>query len=155
MTSVEHVVANPVVRTCLEEAGWHPGYAWNADGWLLWLEAEGFSQHPPGVEALRSLGGLRIMPPASTHASFGSGALFVDPTWAATGESARIRERERQLQAKLCPLGEWLDEYIVLVADDGRVLAESTSGVLYLGEDLGVALARIILGRPAPTRLLT
>ena len=79
---------------------------------------------------------------------------MVDPLWAATGESPRIKLRERQLGTGLCPVGEWMDEYIVLVASDGRVLAETTFQVLQLGENLSEAMVRIVTAESSPILLI-
>ena len=79
--------------------------------------------------------------------------LAVDPLWAATGEWPRIQGRERELGTGLCPVGEWADEYIVLAASDGRMLAETTFQVLQLGDDLSQALIRVVKAESRP-RLL-
>jgi hypothetical protein len=153
MTGLDRAVSDPVVRVCLESAGWYSAYRWDAAPWLRWLGREGFSVHQAALEALTSLGGLRIVPPQSNRAVFGTGTLLVDPQWAASGESPRIRERERELGSRLCPVGEWMDEYIVLLAEDGSVLAETTYQVLKLGKDLGEALVRIIVADSLPVEL--
>jgi len=44
-----------------------------------------------------------------------------------------------------------MDEYIVLAASDGRVLAETTFQMLQLGKDLGEALVRIVKAESPPS----
>jgi hypothetical protein len=150
---IERALGDPLVREALSEAGWGPGYRHDAEGWIESLRAEGFTVHAAGAEVLALLGGLRIPARRSARAVFGSGALVVDPLRAATGEASRIQSRERQLSTGLCPVGEWMDEYIVLTASDGRVLAETTFQVLQLGKDLSEALVRIVKAE-SPPRLL-
>jgi hypothetical protein len=47
-----------------------------------------------------------------------------------------------------------MDEYIVLAASDGRVLAETTFQMLQLGKDLGEALVRIVKAESPPLLLI-
>jgi hypothetical protein len=47
-----------------------------------------------------------------------------------------------------------MDEYIVLVASDGRVLAETTFQVLQLGKDLSEAIVRIVTAESSPVLLI-
>jgi len=154
MSLLDQALGNPLVREALFEAGWAPGYRHDADGWIESLRAERFTVHAAGAEVLALLGGLRISPRRSASASFGTGTLVVDPLWAATGESPRIQLRERQLGTGLCPVGEWVDEYIVLVASDGRVLAETTFQVLQLGKNLSEAIVRIVTAESSPILLI-
>ncbi len=153
MSAVEQASTDPVVRATLEESGWRPDYHWNADAWRDWLRAQGYSVHKAGLSWLEGLGGLRIVPPSSNRAVFASGPLRVDPVWAATGESPRIREREEQFQELLCPVGEWADQYIILVSEQGRVLAETTFQVLHLGADMSEALLRLIVADSRPVEV--
>jgi SUKH-3 immunity protein len=147
-------LGDPLVREALSEAGWVPEYRHDAAGWIELLRAEGFTVHAAGAEVLALLGGLRVPARRSARAVFGSGALLVDPLWAATGESSRIRSRESQLGTGLCPVGEWMDEYIVLAASDGSVLAETTFQVLQLGKDLSEAIVRIVTAESLPVPLI-
>lgn len=153
MTGVDPALTNPVVRATLEDSGWNPEYRYDPSDWVESLQEEGFSVHASGLEALTLLGGLRILPPTSIAAAFATGALHVDPLWSASGESPRIRQREERLGVRLFPIGEWMDQYVVLVGDDGRVFAETTFEILELGEDLSDALIRVIVADSSPTKL--
>lgn len=139
-----------MVRAALEEAGWTSGYHHDTRQWLRSLRAEGFTVVAPALEVLRELGGLTITPPRRDDAAFGTGIAIIDPLWAASGEVDRIREREHELGLGLCPVGEWMGEYILLVADDGSVMAETTFQVLRVGRDLADALHRMIVADTPP-----
>ncbi len=80
---------------------------------------------------------------------FGSGVIVMDPVAAATGELPRIQEREASFGTTLSPIGEW-DLYILLVADDGSVLAETSFQVLRLGMNLAEALKAMIVADTLP-----
>jgi hypothetical protein len=146
---------HPVVRATLEEAGWNAEYRYDASEWARVLEADGYSVTPPAVEAMEELGGLTILPPRRSGAAYASGTMIMDPVFAAIGESPRIKLREAALGVRLCPIGEWYSEYILLVADDGSVYAETTFQVRRLGNDLAEALHRMIVAdtRPEPVEL--
>jgi hypothetical protein len=150
MTELTPAARNRVVRAALEESGWTPVYRFDATAWASQLRAEGFSVHPAGISVLELLGGLTIVPPRSVDAVFGTGELKVDPLWAAAGESARIADRERLVGDELCPVGEWLGEYIVLVGSAGEIYAETTFQFLKLGDDINQALVRLIVADSPP-----
>jgi hypothetical protein len=145
--------AHPVVRATLEEAGWSPGYRFDASKWARVLNADGYSVTAPAVEAMEELGGLTIVPPRRDTAAYGSGTMIMDPVFAAIGESPRIKLREEALGRRLCPIGEWSNEYIVLVAEDGSVFAETTFQVVRLGNDLAEALHRMIVADTIPEEI--
>jgi hypothetical protein len=151
MIDLTSAVSNSVVHATLVESGWTPGYRFDPTGWADRLRAEDFSVHPAGICVLELLGGLTVVPPRSVKAVFGTGELKIDPLWAAEGESERIADRERIIGDRLCPVGEWLGEYIVLVGEEGRVYAETTFQVLELGDDINQALVRLIVADSAPT----
>jgi hypothetical protein len=142
-----------VVRATLEGAGWSPEYRFDASKWARALKADGFSVTAPGVEAMEELGGLTIVPPRGPGAAYASGTMIMDPVLAAIGESLRIKDREAELGLALCPIGEWGYASILLVADDGSVYAETTFQVLRLGEDLAVALRRLIVADTVPEEI--
>lgn len=150
MIDLTPAVSNPVVHATLVESGWTPEYRFDTSGWVDQLRTEGFSVHPAGICVLELLGGLTVVPPKSIKAVFGTGELKVDPLWAAEGESERIADRERVIGDRLCPIGEWLNEYIVLVGAEGKIYAETTFQVLKLGEDINQALVRLIVADSAP-----
>lgn len=50
------------------------------------------------------------------------------------------------------PIGEWLDEAILLVTEDGSVLAETTFEVSRVGKGLARALRLLILADAEPER---
>jgi hypothetical protein len=137
----------------LEEAGWSPGYHFDASKWARVLKADGYSVTAPAIEALEEPGGLTIVPPRRDTAVYGSGTMIMDPVCAAIGESPRIKLREAALGRRLCPIGEWSNEYILLVADDGSVYAETTYQVLRLGDDLAEALRRLIVADTLPEEI--
>jgi hypothetical protein len=149
VTLTDEAAEHPVVRATLEEAGWSPEYRYDASEWVEALKADGHSVTEPGVEALEELGGLTIVPPRS-GAAYASGTMIMDPVFAAIGEALRIRDREAKLGLTLCPIGEWGNASILLVADDGSVYAETTSQVFRLGGDLAQALRRLIVADTVP-----
>lgn len=102
------------------------------------LTAEGYHIHPVGRELLAALGGFRIVPPRLPAAAFWSGPVLVDPVWAATGGYERAAIQERQLEQDFCPIAEWCDEYILLLGEDGSVIAETTGQVLQIGSSSGL-----------------
>jgi hypothetical protein len=142
------------VRATLEEAGWSDDYHFDAAEWARVLEADGFSVTAPGVAALEELGGLTIVPPRRSGAAYASGPMIMKPLMR-IGESPRIKLLEEALGRRMCPIGEWYNEYILLVADDGSVYAETTYQVRRLGNDLAEALHRMIVAdaRPEPIEL--
>ena len=150
MTPVERAAEHPLIRAALEEAGWTPARHQDLDDWVTSLRAEGFTIVAPALDVLRELGGLTITPPRRDDAAFGSGVVVIDPLWAATGEAERIRVRERELGSDLCPVGEWMAQYILLVADDGSLMAETTFQVLRVGRDIADALHRMIVADTPP-----
>lgn len=150
MIDLTPAVSNSLVHATLVESGWAPGYRFEPSGWADRLRAEGLSVHPAGLCVLELLGGLTVVPPKSIKAVFGTGELKIDPMWAAEGESERIADRERVIGDRLCPIGEWLSEYIVLVGAEGKVYAETTFQVLKLGDDINQALVRLIVADAAP-----
>ena len=154
MIDLTPAVSNSVVRATLVESGWTPEYRFNAADWADRLRAEGFSVHPAGIRVLELLGGLTVVPPKSVKAVFGTGELKIDPLWAAEGESERITDRERTIGDRLCPVGEWLGEYIVLVGAEGKIYAETTFQVLELGDDINEALFRLIVADSAPALIV-
>jgi hypothetical protein len=146
----ERALADPVVRATLAEAGWAPGRRFDARLWITELQADGYSIVPPATQVLEALGGLDVLPPQRETAVYRSGPIKFDPIWAATGEAKRIRSRESQVGVALTPVGEWSGEYILLVAEDGQVFAETTFQVLRLGYDVASALVRLILAGTTP-----
>jgi SUKH-3 immunity protein len=153
-TLVTIAAQHPVVRAALEEAGWTDEYRYDTTTLRIALQAEGFSVVAPAVEALTALGGLRVRPPRRADAAFGSGEIVFDPLFAASGEAARIRQRELQLSTALSPIGEWMGEYVLLVAADGAVFAETTFEMLRVGSDLSLALRRLIVAEDQPDRIV-
>lgn len=145
MNPINPLTRNESIVRALQTIGWSPERHLNAAEWVSALKTEGFTVFPLVEEILASIGGLHVHPVPSPDAVFGSGEFYVDPIWAASGESDRIALRQQQLEVKLCPLGEWLNEYVVLIADDGRVFAETSFQLLLLGSDIGYALETMIL----------
>jgi hypothetical protein len=125
---------DPLVRSHLVEAGWHLGYSYDLGHLEQRLTETGFSVVEPALALLRQIGGLTIVPPRRPTAVFGSGEIVMDPFLAVTGgEAPRIKDRETGLGLALTPVGEWCGEYILLVAEDGSVLAETSFQFLRLG----------------------
>lgn len=151
MVSLTSLAAeHPVVRASLEDAGWSAAYRCDASGWESSLREEGFSVTTPGIEVLEELGGLTVNPPRRDAAAFASGPIVMDPLLAASGEVDRIKQRETELRVTLCPVGEWMGEYVLLVADDGSVWAETTFQILRVGENLAEALRVMIVADTSP-----
>ncbi len=150
MAKTSDVPTHPVVRATLENAGWHERRVFSFDDWITRLEADSFHVVEPALTWFSTLGGLTITPPAREDASFGSGQFTIDPLWAATGESSRIHCRETTLGQHLTPIGEWSGEYILLVAADRTVFAETTVEVLWMGDSFEDALTRLILADTPP-----
>jgi hypothetical protein len=146
----ERALQQPVVRAALEEAGWAPGRHFDAQRWIAQLREDGYSIVPPATQVLEALGGLDVLPPERNTSTYRSGPIKFDPVWAATGEADRIHNREGQLGVALTPVGEWSDEYILLVAEDGQVFAETTFQLVRLGRDVDSALVRLILADTLP-----
>lgn len=153
MILIERAAEHPLIRAALEDAGWTPAHHHDLQVWVASLRADGFTILAPALDVLRDLGGLTITPTRRDEAAFGSGVVVIDPLWAASGEAERIRERERELGSGLCPVGEWMGEYILLVAEDGSVIAETTSQVLRVGRDIADALHRIIVAETPPEKV--
>ena len=120
-------VEDPEVRAALEAGGWNPRRRVDTSGWEAELRAQGFSIVPLAMDVLSQLGGLHVLPRRSATAVLGSGEMIFDPLLAATGESPRILQREELLEKALCPIGEWADEYIILVADTGEIYGDRKS----------------------------
>ncbi|HVF76211.1 MAG TPA: SUKH-3 domain-containing protein [Acidimicrobiales bacterium] len=150
MSLISLAAEHPVVRATLVEAGWSAVRRRDASSWDRVLRQEGFSVTEPAIEVLEELGGLTLSPPRWAAAAFGSGPIVMDPIMAASGEAARIKQRERELGLVLCPVGEWIVEYVLLVADDSSVFAETTFQVLRVGRNFGEALRVMIVADPAP-----
>jgi hypothetical protein len=144
---------NDDLRTALEEAGWSDAFHFDADAWFDELRAEGFAINNQARLVLENLGGLTVRSRSVGTAAFGSGEARFEPLWAATGESDRIRARERQFGTSLCPLGEWCGEYILLAGGDGAIYAETTFQFLRLGTDIISALRTIVLADRLPDEL--
>jgi hypothetical protein len=153
MTPFDAALNHPVVTATLTDAGWSPDRSFATDDVTAKLGAEGFHVIPLALEVLASLGGLTVKPPVRATASFGSGAIVFDPLWAASGEADRIHQRERELGVRLCPVAEWSGEYILLVAEDGQVFAETTFQLLRLGRDINEAILRLIVADTPPEDL--
>ena len=150
MSDVARAARHPVVRAALEEAGWVRGYTCDPVRWCEAMRADGFRVVLPAVEAIRQLGGLVVSPPQRYGAAYGSGRIVFDPVWAASGEAERINRRGDALGLGLTPVGEWMGEYVLLVAEDGSVLAETTYQFLRVGDDLCQALRRMIVADSTP-----
>lgn len=150
MAEFGRALQHPVVLAALEEAGWVPGRRFDAERWISQLREDGYSIVRPATQVLEALGGLDVLPPERDTAAFRSGLIKFDPVWAATGEADRIRNREAQLGIELTPVGEWNGEYILLVAEDGQVFAETTFQLVKLGHDVDSALVRLILADTTP-----
>lgn len=151
---IEQAAAEPLVMAALRQAGWTEGYRHDPDEWVAELQSDGYSTFPLAVDVLRHLGGLTVNPPRHPGAVFASGPIVLDPVFAASGEADRIVRREEQLGVELCPVGEWMGEYILLVAGDGRVIAETTFQVLCVGHDIADALKRMIVADTPTEELL-
>ena len=150
MDHLAEALENPVILATLENAGWDDQYRSDAAEWEQLLRSEGFSVTRHGLLALSALGGLTIDPPRRNGAVYGSGQLVMDPIFAASGEAARIKQREAEFGLALCPVGEWMGEYVLLVAEDGSVWAETTFQVLRVAPDLAQALRVMIVADVAP-----
>ncbi|MGB6059973.1 MAG: SUKH-3 domain-containing protein [Microthrixaceae bacterium] len=144
---------HPVVHATLERAGWNIAYRCDTSEWDRALRSEGFSVNTPAMKVLSELGGLTVNPPRRGAAVYGSGPIVMDPLLAASGEADRIKQRESELGLALCPVGEWMGEYILLVAEDGSVWAETTFQVLRIGENLATALRVMIVADTAPEQV--
>lgn len=153
MSLIALAAAHPVVRASLEEAGWSSDYRHDTSEWDQALRLEGFSVTLPALKALTELGGLTVIPPRRDGGAFGSGPIVMDPLLAASGEADRIKHREAQLGLALCPVGEWMNEYVLLVAEDGSVIAETSFQVLHLGDNLADALRLMIVADTVPERI--
>ncbi|MEO3799386.1 SUKH-3 domain-containing protein [Nonomuraea sp. B1E8] len=150
MRELGEVDLHPKVRTAIELAGWRPGRRQDISSWVESLGYEGYDLFEEAVSTLTQLGGLRVASLPSSASEFGTGDIFFDPVWASQGERARIAEREQDIRCKLCPVGEWLDNYILLSGDDGRYFAETSFQVLYLGSSLSAALETMVLAERPP-----
>jgi len=154
MTDFSVGLAHRSVREALAAAGWSASYRYDAAPWEARLVEDGYHVHAEAIKVLTTFGGLTVDPVRSASAGFRAGSLVMDPVWAAAGEAPRIHDRERSLGATLCPVGEWSDEYVVLVADDGHVYAETGRAVFDLGSDFGRALICIASNEEAPRRVI-
>jgi SUKH-3 immunity protein len=142
-----------LVRSALESSGWRPSYRGNSTDLLAPLRREGYSNVAGASEILALLGGLEIHPKGALRRKFSPPALKLDPRDVAIDELERIREIEERLGVRLCPIGEWGGDLILLVDENGRILAESPTMLFILGDDLASALKLMIRGTPEPVRL--
>jgi SUKH-3 immunity protein len=150
MSRARFIWTHPIVKRALCDGGWTPDRSVPAQHLLEALRLNGFHVFRDAEEILRRFGGLVIKPPERLQAAFRSGAISFSPISAALGEAPRIALRETQFGCRLCPIGEWSGEYILLVADDGRVFAETTFQVLQLGESFDDALELMICANDSP-----
>ncbi|HTO00072.1 MAG TPA: SUKH-3 domain-containing protein [Microthrixaceae bacterium] len=153
MSLVTLAAEHPVVRATLEDAGWSVAYRCDTEEWDRALRLEGFSVSASAMKVLAELGGLTVNPPRRDDAAFGSGPIVMDPLLAASGEEDRIKQRETELGLAVCPVGEWMGEYILLVAENGSVWAETTFQVLRIGENFAAALRVMIVADTAPEQV--
>lgn len=142
-----------LVEGSLRDAGWTPEYRANTDAWAADLAADGYDVHPMALEILAAIGGLMIVPRPLPHLGVGGGPLEMEPMLAAAGEYPRIALREERLGTTLCPIGEWDSECILLAARDGRIFAETTFAVWYVGDSISSALKWIIAAKGELKRL--
>ena len=142
-----------IVRAALTESGWFEGRSVDVKPFLAALAEEGFSIVDEARPWLVTFGGLTVTPPRRHGAAFASGPILFEPLLAATGEARRISEREQEIGKKLTPVGEWLDEFILLVAADGSVCAETTFQFLLLGRSPSEALRCLIRADRPPIDL--
>lgn len=151
MREWDGLTASPVVVATLLEAGWTPGRDVEIGHWQRWMASEGYDRNAELERILRSFGGLVVSPPVRERGRFWSGRIRFDPEWAATGEHDRIRLRGTQFGAQLWPIGEWADTYILVLAEDGRVFAESSDlDNLLIGPDFQSAINTLILADRYP-----
>ena len=154
MTGLDDILREPELVAALHAAGWSPDRAVDVRHWADWYAREGYADPEPALAILRSFGGLTIVPPDRPEAAYGSGPMRFDPEWAATGEQERIADREAALGKALWPLGEWTGEFVLLLAGDGCVYAETTSHVLKLGVTFPDALRSLLRADARPERVL-
>ncbi|MCG5216436.1 SUKH-3 domain-containing protein [Streptosporangium soli] len=150
MGKLEEAHLHPEVRLALELAGWAPGRHYDVSPWISTLEGEGYVLFDEAIEALTQLGGLRVSPRPSPSAVFGTGQILFDPLWAAQGERPRIAVRELSINSRLCPLGEWIEDYILLIASNGDIVAETSFQMLKVASSLPDALEVMILAESRP-----
>jgi hypothetical protein len=136
------------VLPALQLAGWTPDYRFDTSLWVTALLEDGFRINRHAQHVLERLGGLKIKPIPSASQVSGSGEAIFDPLWAATGESARIAERQRDYLAPevtMCPVGEWASEFILLMGSDGAMYAETTFMFCRVGRSLSEGLRTIVV----------
>lgn len=142
----------PEAEEVLRRSGWAPSRSVVIEAWTDRLAYEGYALTPGAARILENFGGLEITPPKNDFNLFFPSKIVFDPIIAASGEFDRVDSWQRDLQTTLYPLGEVLEQFILLFAQTGRIYA-CTDGVLdILGENLEEAMELLIFARTRPRR---
>jgi hypothetical protein len=149
--SMLNSLSEPVER-CLRAAGWTPARRVKTSKWLRQLAREGYVAVPSARPILGSLGGLTIDPPEEDDQAFTPEPFDFLPVNAASGERDAVALWERILGQALFPLGGAFGYMVLLVAEDGQVVAGETDTVHLVGENIDDALEVLIRAhrRPSP-----
>jgi hypothetical protein len=77
--------------------------------------------------------------------------IIFDPTLTGSGEFDRVDSWQQELGLTLFPLGEVFDQYILLMADTGRIFACTDDVLDILGDSFEAAMELLIFARTRPT----
>lgn len=150
---LENALKDRLVKRTLEKGGWWPGYRVDAQELLAGLWDEGYSRLPIAVEILTLLGGIRASSRGVLRRRFSPSEFEFNPWDSAVGEAPRIHDLEAKLGVRVCPIGEWGGEFILLVDENGRILSEAPYMLSVFGDDIASALKLMVRGAPEPKRL--
>ncbi|GAA2163167.1 hypothetical protein GCM10010403_01790 [Glycomyces rutgersensis] len=105
------------------------------------LRLQGYDLSQVADSALRSFGGLEIMPSNEFGPNFSNDApLIVDPILAGSGHRVLAEELERELGGSWYPFAEWLSGSSVFIRGDGWTVATGLEWIWELGTSLESAI---------------
>jgi hypothetical protein len=144
---------HPIIMETLKAAGWYEGRTVPIDDWVAALTADGYTVFPSAADIWREFGGLIIRPPFLPNAAFLSEEINFDPLYAGLDESDKVFAWAKALGKGLCPIGEWENMVMLLVAEDCSVYADCLGRFQFLGENIYLALRLMILREQRPETL--
>jgi hypothetical protein len=147
---IDKTTLHPATWSALIDAGWYPDRVVATDIWQSFIKSKDLHWLNSADQFLTTFGGLTLQPFISREMKFGRGACLFDPS----SNDCRYwytEFYEEVLGEKLCPVGAWEQELVLLNSRLQVFAGWENAYLLLLGETPQEALEVIVRAHVYPT----
>lgn len=135
------------------DAGWTVGRKVDASQYFGSLDEQGFYISPEAVTIMESFGGLDIVPPYFSDATWAADPIEFEPEDYFDGMRSSYEKLERRLGQRVTPLASSAGLMGILLVEDGHLIGDQPRGIVLFGDSFTEGMD-LIVRRPHRPRLI-